>query len=107
MKTSVDDVCRQAMQRHLLCHLPAISPSEAVVVCIVEQLPHIAAGSSGILANHEHLEALRDGPRQVCLISVTTLDNTDKALAELDELDNLEDTGVFVFSFDNPSYRHA
>lgn len=60
MKTFVDNVCRQVVERHLLCHLPSVFSPESVAAYDEDELRRIAAETPGAAAKRKQLERLRD-----------------------------------------------
>lgn len=60
MKTFVDNVCRQVIERHLLRYLPSIFCPESVAAYSDDELQRVAGETSAIAAKRRHLESLRD-----------------------------------------------
>ena len=63
MKTFVDNVCKQVIERHLTRHLPGIFSPESVAGYGDEKLGRIAAETSEAVAKRRYLEGLRDSLR--------------------------------------------
>ena len=61
MKTFVDNVCRQVIERHLLRCLPSIFCPDSVAAYSDDELQRVAAETSAMAAKRKHLESLRDG----------------------------------------------
>jgi len=60
MKTFIDNVCRQVLERHLLRPLPLIFSPEAVAAMNEDDLARIAQETAELASRREELQALQE-----------------------------------------------